>query len=63
VTTLNDLFLNERCTLIRKLAEELPKLMRDGRDFDLYIALSNIDRLSKEAQYHMNDIRFSKQVA
>lgn len=63
MTTLNDLFLNERCTLIRKLAEELPKLMRDGRDFDLYIALSNIDRLSKEAQYHMNDIRFSKQVA
>lgn len=60
--TLNDLFISERCYLIRKLAEDLPKLMRDNREFDLFISLSNIDRMAREAQDHLNDIRFRKEV-
>lgn len=61
--TMNDLFVNERCLLIRRLAEELPKLMRDNRAHDLFIALSNIDRMAKEAQDHLNDVRFRREVA
>lgn len=53
--TLNDLYINERCLLIRKQAETLAKLMRDGRERDLFIALSNIEREARQAQEHLND--------
>lgn len=47
--TRNDLFVNERCLLIRKHADELAKLMREGRDLPLFVAIYNINKLSGEA--------------
>lgn len=58
--TINDLYINERCTLIRRQAEELQKLMRDGRERDLFIALSNIEREARQAQEHLNEALYRK---
>lgn len=58
--TLNDLYVNERCLLVRQQAEALPKLMRDGKEHALFMALSNIELAARQAQEFLNQRRYSK---
>ena len=54
---MNDLQLNELCLRIRQNAERLPLLQRDQMELALFVALSDIDRAAKQAQYRLEEMR------
>ena len=55
--TINDLTINEKCLRIRQLADSLSLSMRDGRELSLFVALSDIERAARDAQWRLNDLR------
>lgn len=55
--TINDIDVNALCLLIREKADSLSMLMREGKELALFMALSDIDRAAKQAQYRLNDIQ------
>ena len=60
MSTINDL---ELTTCMQKLFlpfRQLEILMRDGREMDLFIALSDIDKAARQAQDRLTAMRFSK---
>jgi hypothetical protein len=57
--TINDVAVNERCILIRRLAEATQVLQRDGKELALFIALSDIERAAHDAQARLNEMRFA----
>ena len=56
MTTINNLPLNEGCLLIRKLADKLPEMMREGRVSDLCEALGTIESEARNAGWLVNDM-------
>ena len=58
--TINDLLVNECGLKIRKLAEQIPYLEREGREQALFIAFADIEKLSREAQERLNYMRFDE---
>ena len=56
--TINDIELNEYCVKIRQLSEQLPKLMRDGRDTTLALVIAEIEATSRDAGFRLNDVSF-----
>jgi hypothetical protein len=60
MTTINDLRLNEHCTMLRALAEKLPFYMREGRTADLENIIGQIIAVGTQAGYRLNDLRYTK---
>ena len=56
--TLNDLETNERCVQIRKLAETLQMLEREGKELALFVTLSDIEKHAHEAQIRLNRLKW-----
>lgn len=56
--TINDIALNEYCVKIRRLSEQLPKLMREGRETALALVIAEIEATSRDAGYRLNDVSF-----
>jgi hypothetical protein len=56
--TINDTDLNAYCLKIRQLSEQLPKLMRDGRDTALALVIAEIEATSRDAGFRLNDVTF-----
>ena len=54
---MNDLQLNELCLRIRQNADKLPELQREQMELALFVALSDIDRAAKQAQYRLEEMR------
>ena len=57
--TINDAEINQRCILIRRLAESTQVLQRDGKELALFLALSDIERAARDAQERLNEVRFA----
>ena len=55
---MNDIYVNQRCLEVRQLAEQLPVLMRDGKELALFMALSDIERAARQAQDRLNEQRW-----
>ena len=55
---LNDIDLNVLIVALHREAERLNLLMRDGKERDLFIALSDIEFASRQAQQRLNDLRY-----
>ena len=55
---MNDLALNELCLRIRQNADKLPEMQRDQMELALFVALSDIEKAARAAQWRLNDIKF-----
>jgi hypothetical protein len=57
--SINDILVNERCLLIRKLADATQVLQRDGKELGLFMVLSDIEKAAHDAQVRLNEVRFA----
>lgn len=60
MSTINDLEVNEHCLKISQLADRLKVLQRDGRETDLFKALSDIQRAAEKGQWRLNDLIYGR---
>ena len=53
---MNDLRLNELCVKIRQNADKLQEMQREQMELALFVALSDIEKEARAAQFRLNDL-------
>jgi len=57
MSTLNDIYVNERCVELRKLGDALQVYMRDGRLSELARTVARINKVSEELIHRIHDLQ------
>jgi hypothetical protein len=55
--TLNDLKVNEQITELHRASSRLDYLMREGKEFELFLELRAIEKAAETAMYRLNDLK------
>jgi DNA-binding sugar fermentation-stimulating protein len=55
--TINDIAVNEQVREVHRASSRLDYLMREGKEFELFLELRAIEQAAETAMYRLNDLK------